>query len=364
MKNLRTLSLLVIIGLFFFATSCNEDEPQAPKLSIEASPLLTDAKPGEIIEYNIIVSGDLAAVNANGIEIKSYSDQTFSDTIVYEYTFPESATEDTEVTFTVTDKTGKAEDYPVMIGFIQPDYMLANFGVHKADTAGWSDWWEGLDISNSAGATYEGGDASGAMYVTCRGGYAKSEIWNFKATLPEDQGTGLMMSREAIKNDDGSTAWDGYMIPVFGYYGEGMTQPDENQLNNVQVGTRVVAVDVYYETDSQSPASFEDISQTNEGKGVKFQFRLGNHKKFVESGDKKGWFLAKEAYVTTPNQWVTLYFDPDDEGEVENIQGNSGMDALASEVNFAWFIPAYGYPTYDTHKVYLKNFRITNLPEE
>ncbi len=365
MKNLAILSLLVIMGLSIMSVSCDrEDDPQAPELSIEVSPVLVNAEPGEMIEYTIILSGDLSSVSVDGNEIKSYTAQTFNDTIVHNYIFSETASADTELTFTVTDNSGMTEDYPVMIGYIQPDYMLADFSEKKADTAAWSDWWEGLDLAGYPGATYAGGDASDAMYVTCRGSYSNPEIWNFSATLPENEGTGLMITRASIENDDGTTAWDGYMIPVFGYYGEGMSQPDESQLNQVQVGTRVIAVDVYYETDPASPASFDDISLTNDGKGVKFQFRLGNHAKFVESGDKKGWFLAKEAFVSEPNQWVTLYFNQDDEGELENIQGNDGLDAIAAEVDFAWFVPAYGYPTFDTHKVYVKNLRITNVPTE
>ncbi|MFW5877578.1 MAG: hypothetical protein ACOCUP_00555 [bacterium] len=365
MKNLAILSFLLIMGLGVITISCDrEDDPQAPELSIDVTPVLVDAEPGETIDYTIILSGDLSSLSVDGNEIKNYSAQTFNDTILYSYTFSENASEDTEITFTVTDNSGMTDDFPVMIGFIQPDYMLADFSNKLADTAAWSDWWEGLNLASYPGATYAGGDASEAMYVTCRGSYSDPEIWNFDAALPEDEGTGLMITRASIENDDGTTAWDGYMIPVFGYYGEGMSQPDEAQLNQVQVGTRVLAVDVYYETDPASPASFDDISQATGGNGVKFQFRLGNHAKFVESEDKKGWFMAKEAFVTAPNEWVTLYFNQDDEGELSNIEGNDGLDAIAAEVDFVWFIPAYGYDTYDTHKVYVKNFRITNLPTE
>ncbi len=369
MKNkLFFLSILLLSTAAFTFTSCDKDEdPVAPELSINVTPLLADVKPGETVDYTIVVAGDLSSVTLNGDAIKTYTDQTFEDTIQHSYTFPETADSDMEVTFAVNDKGGQMVDFPVLIGFIQPDYSLADFSVKTADTAAWSDWWEGLDIYGYPGATYSGGDASDEMYVTCRGSFASDDVWNFSADLPDNMGTGLMMSREAIMNDDGTTAWGGFMISVLGYYGPGMTQPDLQQLNQVESGTRVVAVDVYFETDASSPISFDDISIDNNGNGAKFQFRFGNHQKFVESGDKGGWFVIKEAFVTEPDKWVTLYFSSNDDEEINKVDddGNTviSMDGTADEVNFAWLVPAYGTVDYDTHKIYLKNFRITNLPE-
>jgi len=369
MKNkLFFLTALLIGFTSLFISSCDKDEdPVAPELSINVTPLLADAMPGETVDYTIIVAGDLSAVTLNGDAIKTYTDQTFEDTIQHSYTFPESADSDTEVTFGVNDKDGQSKNFPVLVGFIQPDYTLADFAVKEADTAAWSDHWEGLDIYGYPGVTYDGGDASDNMYVTCRGSFASDEHWDFSAALPENMGTGLMMSRSAIDNGDGTTAWGGFMISLFGYYGPGMTQPDIQQLNQVESGTRVVAIDVYYETDPASPISFDDISIDNNGNGVKFQFRFGNHKKFVESGDKGGWFIIKEAFVTEPDKWVTLYFSSNDDEEIDKVDddGNTviSMDGTADEVDFAWLVPAYGTVDYDTHKIYLKNYRITNLPE-
>ncbi len=368
MKNLAILSFSLFTGLSIITTSCEKenDGPEAPELDIEVTPLVVDAKPGETVEYTVIVAGDLASVSVDGTEIKNYPEQTFNDTIVYTYTYPESATGDAEVTFVVTDNSGATGDYPVMVGFIQPDYSLANYSVKVADTATYSDWWEGVDLKSYPGATYDGGEASDFMYVTCRGSFTGP--WDFQAVLPESMGTGLMMTREAIKNEDGSAAWGGYMIPVFGYNGPGMTTPDESQLNQVDAGTRVIAVDVYYETDPNSPASFDDISISNDGNGVKFQFRMGNHQKFVESADKGGWFLIKEAHLTETDKWVTLYFDADDEGEINatDDEGNIKltMDGTSDNADFMWLTPAYDYPEYDSHKIYMKDLRITNLPSE
>ncbi|MFW6218698.1 MAG: hypothetical protein ACOC3S_01115 [Bacteroidota bacterium] len=370
-KQLTFLNFLFLAAVFTFI-GCNkeDDGPNAPELSISVTPLIADAQPGDTISFNIVVAGDLASVELNNSSIKDYSAQTFNDTIEHTYTFPESADSDMELNFTVVDKGGQSKDFPVMVGYLQPDYSLANFGVKLADTAAWSDWWEGTNLHGIPGATYDGGDASEAMYVTCRGNYANPEIWDFSAALPENMGTGLMMTRESIKNDDGTTAWDGYMIPVFGYYGEGMTQPDVQQLNSVEGGLRVIAIDVYYKTDPNSPRSFNDISIDNGGKGVKFQLRLGNHVKFVESGDKAGWFIIKEAFVAEPDTWTTLYFVQNDDAEI-NAENDAGekiltMNGTASEVDFMWLVPAYSYEPseYETHEIYLKNFRITYPPAE
>ncbi len=355
-KNLIYLLAIILVPASLFM-SCNDDDgPDAPELSIAVDPLLTESEPGTTIEYTITVAGDLKAVTLNSTEIKAFEEGTFNDTFTYEYTFPADAGEDAQLTFSVVDRDDNAVDAITQVSFIRPDYNLADFSNKIADEAMWGDWWEGDAINPAPGATYDGADASSSMYVTCRGGYADNN-WNFAADLP-DGGTGLMMTRLSIREDDGSAAWDGYMIPVFGWYGDGMTPPSSEELDLVQVGQRVVAVDVYYETDSSSPVSFNDLS---EAEGVKFQFRFGNLTKFKESGDKKGWFMAKEAFVSAPNTWETLYFAADDQGEVDNINGNDGMDATSDEVDFAWFIPAYGQSEWDSHKIYLKNFRITNV---
>ncbi len=351
------LAILFVPAALF--VSCNDDDgPEAPDLSISVDPLLTESEPGSTIDYTIIVAGDLKSVTLNSTEIATFEEGTFNDTITYQYTFPADADQDAQLTFTVVDQQDMTLDAITQVSFIRPDYFLADFSTKIADEAMWGDWWEGDAINPMPGATYNGGDASPSVYVTCRGGYA-DDNWNFAADLP-DGGTGLMMTRLSILEDDGSVAWDGYMIPVFGWYGEGMTQPSSEELDLVKAGQRVVAVDVYYETDPDSPESFSDLS---EDEGVKFQFRFGNLTKFKESGDKKGWFMAKEAFVSTPDTWETLYFAADDQAEVDTINSNEGMDATSDEVDFAWLVPAYGQPNWDSHKIYLKNLRITNLVE-
>jgi hypothetical protein len=362
-KNLIYLLAMMIIPSALFL-GCKDDEPdgpQAPTLSISVDPLITESEPGETIEYTITVAGDLKAVTLNGAEIKTFEEGTFNDTFTYEYTFPADASADAELTFAVVDREDNTVNTITQVSLIMPDYTLADFSVKIADEAMWSDHWEGESLNPIPGATYNGGDASPSMYVTSRGGFADNN-WDFAADLPDD-GNGLMMTRLSIREETGGTAWGGYMIPVFGWYGAGMTKPSSTQLDLVKVGQRVIAIDVYYETDATSPKSFSDLSVA--GQGVKFQLRLGNLVKYKASGDKAGWFIAKEAFVAEPNKWVTLYFDADDvreiEGDPDDEEDNGlTMDGASNEVDFAWFIPAMGQDHWDSHKIFLKNFRITN----
>jgi hypothetical protein len=351
-KNLVYLLTTIIISATCFMSCDKDDEPQAPELAITVTPLITESEPGTKVEYTITVAGDLAAVTLNNAEIKTFEKGTFNDSFTYEYTFPANASADAQLTFSVKDIKGNTKDAITQISYIMPDYTLADFSVKTADEAMWGDWWEGKELNPISGATFNGGDASASMYVTSRGGFADHN-WDFAAALPGG-GTGLMMTRLSIREDEGGTAWGGYMIPVFGWYGAGMTKPSAQQLDLTKAGQRVIAIDVYYETVATSPKSFADLSVT--GKGVKFQFRLGNLAKFKASSDKGGWFMAKEAYVAEPNKWVTLYFSADDAEELAGLT----MDGTSNEIDFAWFVPAYGQDHWDSHKIFLKNFRITN----
>jgi hypothetical protein len=351
-KNLVYLFAMILIPAAFLM-SCNEDDgPTPPALDIEISPLAISALPGETIEYTIKVQGDLQSVTLNNDVIKSYEKGTFDDEFTYTYTYPSNATADAELRFSVIDQKNQTLGITALVGYIMPDYTLADFSIKISDEAKWGDWWEGEAINPTPGATYNGGHSSPSMYVTSRGGFADHN-WNFAATLPGG-GTGLMMTRLSIREDEGGTAWGGYMIPVFGWYGEGMAKPSSQQLDLVKANLRVIAIDAYYETDANSPKSFNELSVA--GKGVKFQLRLGNLAKYKASSDKGGWFIAKEAFVAEPNKWITLYFNADD---VEELAGLT-MDGLSNEIDFAWFIPAMGQDHWDSHKIFLKNFRITN----
>ena len=360
-KNVIYLLAIILIPAALFIACNDDDGPIVPELSISVDPILYEALPGETVEYTITVAGDLETVTLNNTEIKSFEKGTFNDSFTHSYTFPANANADAQLTFTVKDRKGNAQDANTQVSYIMPDYSLADFSVKTAEEAMWGDWWEGDGINPISGATYKGGDASASMYVTSRGGFADHN-WDFNANLP-DGGKGLMMTRLSIREDEGGTAWGGYMIPVFGWYGEGMTKPSSQQLDLVKVGQRVIAIDVYYETVATSPKSFADLSVA--GKGVKFQFRLGNLAKYKASSDKGGWFIAKEAFVAEPNKWVTLYFDADDvreiDGDPQDPDDNGlTMDGTSNEIDFAWFIPAMGQDHWDSHKIFLKNFRITN----
>lgn len=363
-RNILKLFLLLLIPVFVLISCGEDDGPAAPDLAISVDPTISESVPGGTVEFEIIVAGDLDELTLNNNQIKSFTAGTFNDTITYSYTFPADATTDQQITFTVVAVNGDTKNANAQVNYVMPDYALADFSVLKADTATWNDWWEGEDFGKYPGAAYDGGDASSAMYATSRGNFADSN-WDFEADLP-DGGKGLMMTRLSLREDDGGTAWDGYMIPVFGWYGPDMSQPSSDELGMVSNGQRVIAIDVYYETDANSPQSFSDLSV--DGKGVKFQLRLGNHAKYKASGDKKGWFIIKEAFVAEPDTWTTLYFSSNDDAEInaEDDEGNKilSLDATAGEVNFAWFVPAYGAAEWDSNKIYLKNLRITNPAEE
>ena len=352
-KNLIHLFVMVFVPAVIFM-SCNKDDgPTPPALDIEISPLATSALPGETIEYTIRVQGDLESVTLNNDVIKSYEKGTFEDEFTYTFTYPSNAAADAELRFSVIDQKNQTLGITALVGYIMPDYLLADFSNKIADEALWSDWWEGDDLNPTPGATYAGVDGASSMFVTCRGGYA-DENWNFAANLP-DGGTGLMMTRLSIREEGGGSAWGGWMIPVFGWYGEDRAKPSSQQLDLAKAGLRVIAIDVYYETDPASPRSFSDLSDAD--KGVNIQLRLGNLVKYKAggNGEPEGWFMIKKAWIPEPNKWVTVYFDLDDDKEIEN----KVMNASSNEVDFAWFLPAGGHE-WDSNKIYLKNYRITN----
>jgi len=351
-ENFLKLFLALLIPVFVLISCSEDDGPAAPDLAISVDPVVSQSKPGETVDFTIEVDGDLESLSLNNDQIETFTQGTFEETVNYTYTFPADATTDQQLTFAITARDGSTENAVAQVTYVMPDYTLADFSVLKADTAQWSDHWEGDALSRISGARYAGGDVPSDMYVTSRGGFANSN-WDFEADLP-DGGTGLMMTRLSIREDGGGTAWGGFMIPVFGWYGPNMSQPSAEQLGMVDGGQRVIAIDVYYETDANSPRSFDELSEA--GKGVKIQFRLGNLAKYKASGDKGGWFLVKEGFIPEPNTWNTIYFASNDDAEISGLQ----MTGTADEVNFAWFTPAFGKDHWDSHKIYLKNFRITN----
>jgi hypothetical protein len=350
--NLNYFFMLIFIAAGLL--SCSDDEIKAPALDIEVTPLAVSLEPGEIVEFTIEVQGDLHSVTLNNETIKTYQKGMFEDVFTHVYTYPEDASGDMDLRFEVIDQRQEKIGVTGLVAYIMPDYLLADFSQKTSDEALWSDWWEGESLNPAPGATFVGVDGSSTTYLTCRGGFADSK-WNFEADLPGG-GTGVMMTRHSILEDGGGTAWSGYMIPVFGWYGDDIVKPSADQLDLANAGIRIIAIDVFYQTDPDSPKSFSDLSVP--GKGVKFQFRLGNLVKFKASQDKAGWFMVKEAFVDKPDEWVTLYFNMDDESETDLI-----MDGNSNEVDFGWFIPAFGQDHWDSHKIFLTNFRITNVPE-
>ncbi len=372
------LSLGVIAMLAFFWQSCSEDE-ERPELNIGVEPLLVDKVPGDTVKYTINVSGALKSVNLNGAPVKTFSSGETESTFEYIYTFPENSNADAQIVFTAEDTYGETEDATVQVTYVKPPFVLAPFDNLQDVGPQWvGDWWfDGPYL----GAKY--GDGADTVLLVSRGDFGADMDhggeWDFTPDMPQGENNGLMMSRAALRQDPSfldTANWGGYMVPFFRY---GKPLPGNEVLAALEGTARIFAVDVYFE-ETDSEHDFEKLKNfttedsweydpdlgmkqaiKNSDEGVKFQLRLFNYdtwKAFPSWGSEpEKYFAIKEAYLTAPNEWQTLYFIDDDPGEQQTDRGEASQMS-ANDIDGIWLSPVYAYPWVDENKIYLKNFRI------
>jgi hypothetical protein len=139
-------------------------------------------------------------------------------------------------------------------------------------------------------------------------------------------------------------------------------------------GTKVIQLEAYYddtvdpnfdwddllaiETQGGSPP---DVFDSVTAQGYNVHLLLVNHAAHadVENGydTSAGTYMGYSAYITAPNQWVTLTFSAADEGRLNSFYGVTSSQITGIDIK-----PAGGYEAQDSNPLYLRNLRIVDVP--
>lgn len=195
------------------------------------------------------------------------------------------------------------------------------------------------------------------VMLSCRGGF--SENWEYGQTAPDGS--------TAAKLTSDLTTWGGWTLGLIDFVknADSANVISDTLAANVAVslkkGETMLALDVYFE-DLDADHPFDSIASFRSGaknkNGIKFQIRLQNAEEYATLGNAaaNGSYLTKEAYITEPDKWQTLFFYADDLAEIEANplwNDSSKIDRILLGIN-------YGYNAAITSNYWVKNLRIVD----
>jgi hypothetical protein len=201
---------------------------------------------------------------------------------------------------------------------------------------------------------------SSFIMVSCRGGFNSS--WNYGISAPDGKFSTMLSTDQ--------TTWDGWTQAIFDF----VSDTNDASVNSVflqdsitsllRSGRFVIALDVYYEDldsihDFSAVAAYTIPDSKTKNIGIKMQIRLQNAENYLINTESWS-FLTKEAYITKPNTWQTLYFNQDDSIEISF----NPLQEDGTKINRIFFDINYGYPYAVQSNYFIRNLRITETFDE
>ena len=313
MKIIRFFIICLTAASVFILPGC-EDEPEPtrePRLDSYPAPTIEVTSPdipaeglsasvGGIINFTLSINAPagIDQVLLNGEEIMKYGNGQLIIDYKYPYVVPEI--ESIKLGFSVIDEDGQSDDADSVtilpeIGFPK-DYLVMDFT--GSLTNSWNEMVDGWDDRTFFEFSIVSDHVSSAV-VSIVGNQG---TMTFDADNPDGDGTVLKL----YKNPN---EWGGYTYLIYDF---GLPFPQE-VIEEVEDTIRVVQVDVYYDETEDPDYSLADatISETwgiPPGNGMNFTLLLCNYNLHFEAHDGSGIFMAREAYLTEANKWVTLSF--------------------------------------------------------
>ena len=337
-------SIIIFLGMasMLVMQSC-EDIPEPtrePRLDSYPPPTITIKSPvvplegisapvGGNINFTLSINAPagIEQVLLNGAEIMKYGNGQLIIDYTYAYTVPDL--EAIQLTFSVVDEDGQSDSAdPVMVlpevGF-PADYLVVDFG--GSLTNSWTETVGGWDerVFNEFSIVSDHVSSTVASIVGNQG------TPTFNADNPDGDGKVLKL----YKNPN---EWGGYTYMMLDF---GLAFPQE-LIEEVEDSIRIIQMEVYYDETEDPDYSLEDAINTetwgiSPGKGMNFTLLLCNYDKHFGAHDNGGIFMAKEAYLTEANKWVTLSF------VLPSGQRSTTGDVTADQVDCIDIRPSPGY---------------------
>lgn len=343
MKNIKLLIIIFTTTCIILVQGCETTPEPTRESRLDSYPAPTielispeipiegiSAPAGGIINFKLRINAPagIQQVLLNGVEVMKFGNGQLIIDYTYAYVVP--AIDSIELTFSVSDEDGQSDVAdPVMvrpeIGF--PDnYEVLDFGG---------------TLSNSWNETVGGWDNNRVFYefpiVSDHVSSCVVSIVGNQGTITFDEanpdGEGTVMKVYKNPND-----WGGYTYMIFDF---GLSFPQE-LIDEIIDSIRIIQVDVYYDETVDPDYSLQDATNTatwgiSAGKGMNFTLLLCNYDSHFAAHDNGGIFLAKEAYLTEANQWVTLSFI------LPSGQRSSTGDVTSDMVDCVDIRPSPGY---------------------
>lgn len=368
MKIIRLFIICVTVAGMMVPRGC-EDEPERtretrldsyppPTIEVTAPEIPEEgltAPVGGILNFTLSINAPagIDQILLNGKEIMRYRNGQLIIDYTYAYVVPEI--DSLKMVFSVTDEDGfsdVADDVMVYpeIGFPK-DYLVMDFG--GSLTNSWNEMISGWDDRVFYEFSIESDHVSSAV-VSIVGNQGTITL---DATNPDGEGTVTKL----YKNPN---EWGGYTYLIYDF---GIPFPQE-VIEEVEDSIRVVQFDVFYDETEDPDYSLADATSTETwgippGNGMNFTVLLCNYNLHFENHDNTGIFMAREAYLTEANKWVTLSF------VLPAGQRSSSGDVTSDLVDCVDIRPSPGYndgafpenKPLDNNPYYFRNLRFMEV---
>lgn len=362
--------LSMAAGLMLFNTGCDKEPPEEefdlPTITI-TSPVPSGKKVGETLTFTIGVTADagLSTVSLDGTTIKTYSGTDTADILDYEYLALEEGS--FTLTFTVEDALSETASDDITFT-IEPGEDL---GYLLLDFAGASTASEEKIIVDWDVRTLYTFNVTGS-----HGTSATAEVVNSQAELsfavnnPVAEQTSKVL--KIVKDvPEGFDVWTGWAHVIFNLKSVIPQEtvealPTWDAVNSELLpGSKVIKMDVYYDATVDPTYTWETLLElpapwsSDPSRGYKIDMALGSYDPMgtTNGGHDGNFYIGYEAYLDTPNTWVTLTFDAPAEGRSNQFNGTT-----SDAVDCIKLLPSPGYrDTTDINPLYLKNLRIVDV---
>ncbi len=381
----------MILAFTFFG--CNKDDDNtpvdfsAPTISISSPTIPADGLEIEIGATETITLSVNAEAGLNELTVDGTSIKTFGGSVVTgtaDYQISPSALGDLNMQFKITDSQEKEASVSLQVRPVEPPvppYVLIDFTGESTSVQEDVDiGLQGWDIRDIT--TFSVGEGvSNSMTIE----HVASQAQSFPG-MPDPADASKKALQIITAPPAGTDTWGGHYSFSIINLGANIPVDELNalpQYDSLDVDdkltddyTRVIQVDAYYDDTGNSSLSFFDIQNLDPipgldpSKGYQIDIALVNHEVHAAViGEVEGFHQAYSAWITEPNQWVTLTFNVISEGEEDFLKKTSAVGA--DQVDGIDIIPMYAHSIWDdptfaatidsnTDPIYFRNLRIVN----
>lgn len=393
MKN-NYVAFLVTLLISMTIVSCDDDDNDDPVDPVFADPTISVTVPegglapevGTTVTITIELGAEagLSGLFLNDGNIKSFAGTETTATETYDQLI---ANEDP---ITLTFKVEDAQGTQITAGVITINPIPGeDFGFLLVDFTGESSGSEVKTVVDWDSRTKWTMNVAGEIgtEATIENVAGQGKVAQFAADNPDPTEEAKVLKYTKADGETSGGNWGGWTNLIIGLAdkvpaSEISALPTYDSANNALVaGTKVVAVDVYYDATVDTDFTWDDISNfeangdiwnSDAAQGLKLDLVLGDysiHGSAEVGYDNLGYYISYSSYIKEPNKWVTLKFELLDEGRTaffydnrneENTSqsvGTDGVDCFNLKLS-----PGYdalsGGDNIDTNPIYFRNLRI------